>query len=158
MSRNSCKLILVLAACAVPLVAAIVDAEQTDRATGQSGALTNNRATEEYLNSLNPQRKLDKEEAARAEALDKAAAAPQKAGEQGVNGLGAEEAPGWSLQSPDTTEHGWIVVLAVVGLAISLAAAGYVAWSRAARPGHYDRAHATRAASVRQNFDRGGGK
>ena len=133
MTRNSCKLILVLAACAVPLVAAIVDAEQTDRAAGQSGALTNNRATQDYLNSLNPQRKRDKEEEARAAALDKAAAAPQNTNGQNTNGLGAEEGPGWSSHSADTAERGWIVVLAVAGLAISLAAAGYIAWSRTQR-------------------------
>ncbi len=133
MTRNSCKLILVLAACAVPLVAAIVEAEQTERATGQNGALTNDRATQDYLNALNPQRKRDKEEEARAEALDKAAAGPQSSNGQGVNGLGAEEGPGWSINSPDTAEHGWIIVLAVAGLAISLAAAAYAAWSRTQR-------------------------
>ena len=138
MTRNSCKLILVLAACAVPLVAAIVDAEQTDQAVGKSGALTNNRATQDYLNSLNPQRKRDKEEEARAEALNTAAAAPQNTNGQGadghgVNGLGAEEGPGWSFQSPDMAEHGWIIALAVAALATSLAAAGYAAWSRTQR-------------------------
>jgi hypothetical protein len=39
MTRNSCKLILVLVACAVPLVAAIVNAEQTDRPGSQSVAI-----------------------------------------------------------------------------------------------------------------------
>jgi hypothetical protein len=142
MTRNPCKLIMVLAACAVPLVAAIVNAEQTDHPLGQSGALVNNRATQDYLNSLNPQRKRDQDEAARAEALDKAAdkaaAAPQRINEQsinarGVNGLGAEEGPGWSARTPDTADHGWIVVLAVAGLASSLAAAAYVVWSRSQR-------------------------
>ena len=133
MTRNSCNLILVLAACAVPLVTAIVNAEQADKPIGQSSALANDRATQDYLNSLNPQRKRDKDEEARAEALERAAAAPQSSNAQGVDGLGAEEGPGSSLRSPDTAEHGWIIALAVAGLATSLAAAAYVAWSRRQR-------------------------
>jgi hypothetical protein len=45
MTRNSCKLILILVACAVPLVAAIVNAEQTNQPIDQSGAIIN-RATQ----------------------------------------------------------------------------------------------------------------
>jgi hypothetical protein len=105
MTRNSCKLILVLVACAVPLVAAIVNAEQNDRTVGPS-------------------------EAVRAGAVNNAAAAPQPGNGQAINGLGAEEGPSSSLDTPDTAEHGWIVVLALAALATSLAAAGYVVWQR----------------------------
>ena len=120
MTRNSCKLILVLVASAVPLVAAIVNAEQNDRATVQNGASTNSRATQDYLNSVSPQRQRDKEEAA-----------PVKG--QIVDGLGAEERPSPSLGTSDTADHGWLVVLAVTALAISLISAGYVAWTRTQR-------------------------
>jgi hypothetical protein len=133
MTRNSCKLILVLVACAVPLVAAIVNAEQNDRATGNNAASANDHAKQDYLNSQSPQRQRDREEAAHAESQGKTADARQPAKEQAVEGLGAEERPGSTFDTPDTAEHGWLVVLAVTALAISLISAGYVAWSRTQR-------------------------
>jgi hypothetical protein len=128
MRRNSFKLILILAACTVPLVAAIVNAEQAVRPGNENSASTESRTTQGYLDLVGPQHNRDRDEAANSEAINKIASDAQ-----GVNGLGAEERPGWSTRTSDAPEHGWIIVLGVAGLATSLCAAAYIVWSREKR-------------------------
>jgi hypothetical protein len=76
------------------------------------------------LNSVNPQRKRDQDATARAESPNKPGAP------SGVEGLGAEEHASSSTRTSDSSYQTWLIVLAVAGLATSLAAAAYVVWSR----------------------------
>jgi hypothetical protein len=132
MTRNSCKLILVLLACAAPLAAVLVNAQPDNGASAgrfvrpsrglQASAAAANRETQTYL---------DPEEPA-AKDLSQSAEPPQKTTQPRpkIDALGAEEGPGPSFAAAGVGERGWIVVVAALGLAASLAAAAYVAWSR----------------------------
>jgi hypothetical protein len=121
MTRNTCKLILVLLVCAVPLVAAVVGAEPNSRPYGELYALA---ATEQGTTQ--------KDDAKRSETGGAAAQVGEKSAvPAGAVGLGAEEGPSGSANSLSNIERGWILVVAGLGLLLSLAAAGYVTWSRA---------------------------
>jgi hypothetical protein len=139
MTRNSCKLILVLLVCAVPLVTFLVNAQQdgrpsarlyaladADRAAGKNLELNGQRQAQAYLDSSDSEDQGVRGDTKREEAGSKSASA-----RRGVAGLGAEDGPSSTFHPPAVGERGWIVVLASLGLALSLAAAGLLAWFRA---------------------------
>jgi hypothetical protein len=135
MTRNSCKLILVLLACAIPLVAALANARQDNRPSvglyAQADAAradqhaSGQRQAEAYLGSSDVDDQSVKGDAKPAESAPKANVA-----RRGVIGLGANDGPSSSLRSLPGGERGWIVVLASLGLALSLVTAGCLAWLR----------------------------
>lgn len=101
MTRNTCKLILVLLACAAPLVAAAVRAESNSVPAGGLNAAAD-QGTNQQQQQING---------------------------ADVNGLGAEEKPSGSVIAMPGGDRSWIVYLAGAGLLLSLAAA-YVVWTR----------------------------
>ena len=159
MKRNSCNLILVLAACAVPLVTAIVNAEQTDKPIGQSSALASDRATQDYLNSLNPhasaiktRRRGPSARKGRRRAPEFQRAGRRRPGRRGVAWLVLAFARYGRARLDHRSGRG-----GAGNLVGRRRLRGVV--SQAARLRHHDGAHAARAAaSIRQTFDCAGGR
>ena len=130
MTRNSCKLILVLLACAAPLVAALVNAEPCNFPTDGLYALAEagqGAPRQQAVPEIKPSSANDKGEVRAATPRNAAVA------RQGATGLGARAAPSGSLNSSPSGAQNWIVPVAAAGLLVSLAAAAYIAWSRARR-------------------------
>ena len=86
---------------------------------------TANRAAQSYLNSLDPQGEKYRHDLEKAEAIHKARVAANKANYL-AGGNGSNASP-WR---PHLSERIWIAIWAGVGLVVSLAAGGYLWWSR----------------------------
>jgi len=133
MIRNSCKLILVLLCCAVPLAAVLVSGQQNNATSDRHYPRTDRTAINQpSAASRQPQNDAEAADADEQLANDeKAAEATRKAAPtRAIAGLGAEDGPGPSFHPLAARERGWIVAAAALGLMSSLAAAGYLAWSR----------------------------
>lgn len=147
MTGNACKLILVLLGCAAPLLAAVIGAEPNSNPYGELYSATaadqgprqplpsvDNRLQDETI-SLES----DSQPVTRSDAGDRSSAGGMPAERVGEKpaapaqavGLGAVERPSASVQSLANTGRSWILVVAGLGLLLSLAAAGYLAWLRA---------------------------
>ena len=101
---------------------AIPDATETAGTVQDS---TSNRAAQSYLRSLDPQGERFQRDLEKAESMRKAAASAKR-----LKYLAAGGDSDWSLRKPSLSERAWTAILAGVGLLVSLAAAGYVWWSR----------------------------
>ncbi len=114
MTRNCCKFILVLLVCAAPLVAAVVNAETVSNPPGGLYALA---AADQGANG--------RQAAANDRQVQSKPGSPDS-----PLGLAAEERPSGSMNTLPSGDRGWIVAVAAAGLVLSLAAAGFLAWSR----------------------------
>jgi len=136
-----CKYIMVLLAFTAPVITVRSYAQQsngspdglyvvpdTDLAARNKQESTAHRAAETYLNSLDTAGQRMQREADQAEAVNKAIAARKKA-----HRPVASEGPGWLAAPRNIVERAWFVVLASLGLLISLAATGFLWWSRSQR-------------------------
>jgi hypothetical protein len=145
MTRNSCKLILVLLACAAPLTAVLVHAQQQSGTSAAHFVLSGSNAqanasaarnSRPFIGDAEAQAKLDalisksKHEAATPASPSAETAESLSRGRPSVDALGAEAGPGSSPAAGENPEYVWIGIVAALGLAASLAATGYLAWSR----------------------------
>ena len=138
MKRHSCKFVLVVLAIPALAVASRGFAQQSSgpsdglyalpdagRSAGTAQESAGDRSAQSYLSSLDPRGEQFKRDLEKAEETQKAVASAKR-----LKYLVEEGDTTGPLETLGLSERTWIALLAGLGLLVSLAAGGYVWWSR----------------------------